>query len=261
MRILLTAYEYAVFYLAILLLAVICLTWSLTAIILQPVLPRAAGRWLGRVVIGKIFEVFFTGLGLTGLFRFDLGALDVLRSEKALIIASNHPALWDAVMMVSRLPDVACIMKSEIVGNIFLGGGARLARYIRNDSLRQMITMAIGELKGGSHILLFPEGTRTVRQPINPLTGSIGVIACRANAPVQTVLVETDSPFLGKGWSLLKKPPLPLTYRVRLGRRFDPPANSAALMAELEQYFVSELSTQAAAPAASAVAGSAALAD
>ncbi|HCE11082.1 MAG TPA: 1-acyl-sn-glycerol-3-phosphate acyltransferase, partial [Oxalobacteraceae bacterium] len=161
--------------------------------------------------------------------------------EKSLIIAPNHPSLWDVVLIVSRLPDVACIMKAEILGNIFLGGGARLAGYIRNESLRRMLILAIEDLRRGSQLLLFPEGTRTVRRPIGPLKGSIGVIACRAKVPVQTVLIETDSPFLTKGWPVYKMPRLPLTYRVRLGRRFDAPENSAAFMTELEQYFAKEL--------------------
>lgn len=256
-----TAYEYAVFYLGWLGLSLACLAWSTLAAILYPILPQAMGQRFGRFMIMVTFRTLTTVLQWTGLFRFDLGALDALRHEKALVIAPNHPSLWDAVLIASRLPDVACIMKAEIINNIFLGGGARLARYIRNESLRRMILMAVGNLRQGSHVLLFPEGTRTVRKPIGQLKGSIAVIACRARVPVQTVLVETDSPFLGKGWPLLRKPPLPMTYQVRLGRRFEPPSDSATLMAELEQYFVHELSAQSAPAAAPKVMAHAVLAD
>jgi len=58
---------------------------------------------------------------------------------------------------------------------------------------------------------------------------------------VQTLLIETDSPFLGKGWPLWLRPALPITYRVRLGRRFEPPHDVAAFVAELERYFRQEL--------------------
>jgi 1-acyl-sn-glycerol-3-phosphate acyltransferase len=132
-------------------------------------------------------------------------------------------------------------MKADLIHNIFLGGGARMARYICNESLRKMIMLAVNDIRRGGQLLLFPEGTRTSRHPIGPLTGSIGVIANRANVQIQTVFIETDSGFLGKGWPLHRKPDLPITYRVRLGRRFDPPANSCAFMVELEQYFATEL--------------------
>jgi 1-acyl-sn-glycerol-3-phosphate acyltransferase len=245
LRVLLAVYEYTVFYFCLLEFGVLCLLWSVIAVVLQPLLPQSLGRKLGRFGIMAGFRIFLGSLSLSGRFHFDLSALDSLREEKSLIIAPNHPSLWDAVLIVSRLPDVGCIMKAEIINNIFLGAGARLARYIRNESLRQMILLAVKNLQEGSHILLFPEGTRTVQAPINPLTASIGVIACRAKAPVQTVIIETDSLFLTKGWPVYKKPILPLTYRVRLGTRFEPHEDGDALVAKLEKYFTEELSSTA----------------
>jgi 1-acyl-sn-glycerol-3-phosphate acyltransferase len=243
-RILLTIYECAVFYGGLLFFGLLCLLWSPVAAILRPLLPRRLGCRIGRLMIMAVFRLFLASLAWSGRFRFDLGALDTLRGEPALVIAPNHPSLWDAVLVVSRLPDVACIMKDQIVNNFFLGAGARLASYIRNDSLRQMISLSIENLQAGSQLLLFSEGTRTVRHPIGPLKGSIGVIACRANAPVQTVIIETDSAFLTKGWPVHKRPRMPMTYRVRLGKRFPPPQDSAAFTAELEQYFQQELASR-----------------
>ena len=59
--------------------------------------------------------------------------------------------------------------------------------------------------------------------------------------PVQTVWIETSSPYLSKGWTLFRKPSMPISYRVRLGKRFAPPENTHKFMAELEQYFGQEL--------------------
>ena len=56
-------------------------------------------------------------------------------------------------------------MKSELMRNILFGPGARLARYIRNDSPRQMVREAVADLRDGGILLLFPEGTRTARSP------------------------------------------------------------------------------------------------
>jgi Tat protein secretion system quality control protein TatD with DNase activity len=69
------------------------------------------------------------------------------------------------------------------------------------------------------------------------LVGSVGLIAKHARVPVQTLIIETDSPFLSKGWPLFKRPRLPIIYRVRLGRRFDPPADVAAFTAQLDRYY------------------------
>jgi 1-acyl-sn-glycerol-3-phosphate acyltransferase len=125
--------------------------------------------------------------------------------------------------------------------NVFLGSGSRLARYVRNDSSRHMVKESVAHLREGGVLLLFPEGTRTIRSPINPLVGSVGLIAKHAQVPIQTLVIETDSPFLSKGWPLFKRPDLPIVYRVRLGKRFDPPTDVPAFTAELDRYYREEL--------------------
>jgi 1-acyl-sn-glycerol-3-phosphate acyltransferase len=104
-----------------------------------------------------------------------------------------------------------------------------------------MIKAAVADLREGGVLLLFPEGTRTRHDPVNPLKASIGIIAKHANVPVQVAIIETDSPYLRKGWPLFKRPTLPITYRVRLGRRFDPPENVEAFMTELQREFRHQL--------------------
>ncbi len=146
------------------LLALLGLAWSLLALPLRHLLPRAQGQWLGRGVAGAVFRVYLRLLTWIGACRFDLQALDALREQPASIIAPNHPSLLDAVMVIARVPQVACVMKAELMQNIVFGAGARLARYIRNDSLHAMVRRAVAELRGASHLLLFPEA-RAPRKP------------------------------------------------------------------------------------------------
>ncbi|HZP76815.1 MAG TPA: lysophospholipid acyltransferase family protein [Pseudolabrys sp.] len=214
---------------------------SLLALPLRLLLPRRVAQELGRAIIMYGFRACLRYVTLTGRARLDLTELDALREERGLIIAANHPALWDIALIVSRMPNLACIMKVDVANNVLLFGAAALAGYISNASIHQMMRQAIAQLKEGDQLLIFPEGTRTVRQPINALTSSIGVIASHAKAPIQTVFIETSSTFLTKGRSLLKIPDLPLSVRVRLGRRFPPPTDARDFVDELERYFIAEL--------------------
>jgi 1-acyl-sn-glycerol-3-phosphate acyltransferase len=164
-----------------------------------------------------------------------------LRDAGPLIIAPNHPSLLDAVMVLSRLPDVACVMKADLIDNPIYGASARFSDYIRNDGFMGAATQAIENLKGGSQLLLFPEGTRTTRRPINRLKGGAALASKRSGVPIQTVLIETTSPFLSKGWPLHRIPPFPVRYRLRLGRRFMPRDNLRETIGDMEAYLESEL--------------------
>jgi len=234
-------YEYFALWFGLVLLGAISLTWSTLSVPLYHLLPRRWANPLGRWAITTGFRIYLGALSLVGACRFDLSALDSLRDEDPLIVAPNHPCLLDAVMVLSRLPNMACIMKADIVDNVFLGAGARLAGYIRNDAQLSMIRQAVAELKNGSHLLVFPEGTRTTRWPVNACKGTAALIASRARVPIQTVFIETDSAYLGKGWPLFRRPPMPITYRIRLGRRFAPPEKAGAFTEDLERYFIDEL--------------------
>ena len=223
------------------LLGAMCLSWALFALPLLILLPARLGTRCGRRanLIGLRF--YLESLRLVGAYRLDLRALAQLRGGPAAVLAPNHPSLIDAVCIIAYAPNVACVMKSALMSNVFVGASARLARYVRNEPPRHMIASACDELARGNSVLLFPEGTRTMQAPINPLTASVGIIAKHAGVPVQTLIIEQDSAFLSKGWSLFKRPSLPITYRVRMGRRFDPPADARAFTLELEQYFRTEL--------------------
>jgi 1-acyl-sn-glycerol-3-phosphate acyltransferase len=234
-------YEYFALFTSLTLLGVICLTWSVFAIPLYFVLPRKLGANVGRRGIMTGFRLYAWSLSATGTYRLDMTAVDSLRGGPPLILAPNHPCLIDALLILTRHPNLVCVMKAELMKNVFLGSGARLARYVRNESSRQMVKESVTHLSEGAVLLLFPEGTRTTRAPINPLFGSVALIAKRARVPVQTLIIETDSPYLSKGWPLFKRPTLPITYRVRLGERFAPGQDVAAFTAELDAYYRREL--------------------
>jgi 1-acyl-sn-glycerol-3-phosphate acyltransferase len=72
---------------------------------------------------------------------------------------------------------------------------------------------------------------------VNAFRPGVTLIAKLAQAPIQTVFIDTASPYLGKGWPLWRVPPLPLVFTLRLGQRFEPVADSAQLLQQLEHYF------------------------
>lgn len=237
------SYECFTLYGGLLLFGIICLTWSIPASLLYFILPRKIGKRLGRLAIMAGFRFFLFCMKLSGIIHLDLSELDTLKQERNLIIAPNHPCLLDAILIVSRLPHITCIMKAEIWDNIFLGSGARLAGYIRNDSPNNMIRLATKAVKNGSQLLVFPEGTRTQGDILNPFRGGFVIISKNADATIQTVFIETNSAFFSKGWPLFKKPEFPLIYKIRLGERFKVNDNTKSFLSTLETYYRDSLTT------------------
>ena len=222
-------------------LGLISVTWNLIAFVLYPLLRRERGQAVGRAGIAYGYRLFWTLAQASGLLQMDARVLDALRDERGLILVANHPSLLDALMLVARLPRSACIMKASLLKNPFLGAGARLARYIRNDSAIGMVRQAVGDLRAGGQLVLFPEGTRTTQAPTNPFLPGVTLIAKRAGVPIQTLFIDTDSPYLGKGWPLWRLPPMPVRFSVRLGQRFAPQPDADALLRELEAYFATHV--------------------
>jgi 1-acyl-sn-glycerol-3-phosphate acyltransferase len=226
----------------LLFLGVMSLGWNAMALLLYPLLSRQQGLRIGRATIAHSYAFFWRIASLTGLLKIDTSALTAVQNEPGLIIVANHPSMLDALLLVARLPRSACVMKASLMGNIFIGPGARLARYIQNDSPRGMIREAVKDLKAGGQLLLFPEGTRTTRYPLNAFRPGVALIAKLANTPIQTVFIYTSSPYLGKGWPLWRLPPLPMRFSVRLGQRFLPSKDADALLNAMECYMAANLS-------------------
>ncbi len=223
-------------------LGLMSLGWNIVAPLLSLVLPRRAGTRVGRAGISAVYRTFWWSAERLGMMHIDSRALDALRDEPGgLIVAANHPTMLDALVVVARLPRGVCVMKAVLLRNIFLGTGARLARYIRNDAGRAMVRDAVASLEEGAQLVLFPEGTRTVHPPVDAFRPGITLIAHLAHVPIQTVLIESESPYLTKGWPLLRPPPVPVVIRVRLGRRFSAETDHRTLLRRLETYFAEEI--------------------
>jgi 1-acyl-sn-glycerol-3-phosphate acyltransferase len=234
-------HRYVIAYIGLLSLGLICLAWSLIALPAYFILPPRSGAALGRAGISRGFYLYRLIITAIGAYRLDLSDVETLRNESALILAPNHPQMIDAVLLATCHTNIVCVMKAQLLRNVFLGAGSRLARYIANEPPRRMIEAAVTAVQSGGVLLLFPEGTRSVRFPINEFHLSVGAISKHAHAPVQTVIIETDSPYLSKGWPLFRIPQFPITFKARLGRRFEPPADVRAFTRELEVYFSQEL--------------------
>ncbi len=168
----------------------------LTGLILRPFFSREKHRGIGQAMLGHGMDTFISGLIFLRIIRV---CDEELRGGEdtpgPLIIACNHPAMWDALLVIRRYVSVSCIMKTELLANPLLGSSARFAGFLPNAPRMNMVRSAIARLKSGGRLLLFPEGTRTRRDSIgvNEFRPGLALLTEQTGAPVLPVFITTNS--------------------------------------------------------------------
>lgn len=210
-------------------------------------LPKKYSINCGRFILSRAFRFFINYLKITRLLILDDHELKVLaKTPGPIIVAPNHIALWDAVFIIAQIPELICLMKGSILRNPFLGGGARLAGYIPNDSVSQMLLSASHRLKKGAKLLYFPEGTRTRPNAdwLNPFTKGIALLSRYSSAPIIPIYIRSNSRIFEKNRPFFLKPEFPLKISFTVGKpvEYVKGENIKLFSKELEASYIAELS-------------------
>jgi len=153
-----------------------------------------------RHVIYTTFRLFVFMLRISGVINSRFYAVEQLNECRGALIVANHPSLLDTVFLMSRMPNVQCIIKHELWENKFLGGVLRAAGYIRNDGdVQRLLEQCKNTLEKGQNILIFPEGTRTVPGQKIKFQRGFANIAVYFSTPIQLVTIKCDPSTLAKG--------------------------------------------------------------
>lgn len=216
------------------------------------VLHKTVGKHIppiaGQKLLKWLFRFFTWWMRTTGMLRIETKGLEKLLNTRGTIIVSNHPALLDAIFLLSSLPPTACVMRANLLRNPVLCGCALLAGYVTNDSGPGFVRQGIEKIRSGGNLLIFPEGTRTVTRPLNRFKNGFAMVAARTGAPVQTVVIEYRGLHLTKGVSLFSQAAVPLHFVLRAGEEFrlQPGEPVYAFSGRIESWFHRELEIPAA---------------
>lgn len=180
----------------------------------------------GRVVIRLLRVICGVQLELRGMERIPPGAS---------VLASKHQSAFDTIVWLALRPDVAYVLKKELLAIPLYGWIARRSGMIPVDragggaALRSMLRGAQAVLAEGRPVLIFPEGTRTApgqRIPYLP-----GVVAIAGASPAPVLPVATDS---GRVWGRRTFLRHPGVIRISVLPPLPPGLPRARLLAALE---------------------------
>ena len=162
-------------------------------------------------VMRRAFVIKFAWLRALGISRFTLLRDGAVRPRGPCVLIANHPALDDALCIMSVMPHVCTAVNATTyhrrwlrpllasagqfcgVSDNLLGGAAVLAA-------------AQERLEQGFTVLVFPEGHRSPEGGLRPFARGAFEIACRTGAPVVPLLLRADPLWLGPHGRMLDPP-------------------------------------------------------
>ncbi len=177
---------------------------------------------VGQRLIRGLFKGWLRFSCRIGVFDICFPDAEQLRELRGTVLAPNHPSLIDAVILLSIVPRTVCIMRANLIQSPFLGGRRGWPVSFPTTRGPRSSGRAWRKLEAGENLLIFPEGTRTGAQAINPFKNGFALIAKKAGASIQTVFIEREGRYLSKGVSLFARSQLPIRFRLHLGELFSP---------------------------------------
>jgi 1-acyl-sn-glycerol-3-phosphate acyltransferase len=150
-----------------------------------------------RHLIQYSFRAFIGFMKLTGIFTWDISGRELLTPSGQLIIA-NHPTLIDIVFLIAMLPNATCIVKSQLYRNIFTRGPVSRAAYVANDSPEQLVGDCVEALEKGTSLVIFPEGTRSVKGAPGRFQRGAAYVLLASRCPLLLATIEPRPLMLAK---------------------------------------------------------------
>lgn len=171
--------------------------------------------------------------GIVGLDFEIRGRRDLLARPG--LFAVKHQSAWDTFVFFALMPDVAYVLKRELMWIPIYGWLARKNRMIAVDrrgggqAIRGLMREAKAALAQGRQIVIFPQGTRVAPHATAPYQPGIAALYARLDVPVVPVALNS-----GRFWGRRSFTKHAGTIVIEVLDPIAPGLDRAAFMRELE---------------------------
>ena len=167
------------------------------------------------------------------------------RDNQRIILCPKHQSTWETFFFASRMPHpLAYVFKRELLFIPFFGWAMaclnmiHIDRSARGDAWNKVAMLGERLMDQGKWVIMFPEGTRSVRGGQGTYKTGSARLAIATNASIVPIAVTSARCWPRKTFSFI-----PGTIEVSIGEPIAPvPGQSAgALMARVESWIESEM--------------------
>ena len=148
--------------------------------------------------------------------RVTVNGVENLIADRPVIYMVNHQSNFDIPVLLGRLPvQFRWLAKAELFRIPILGRGMRGSGYISIDrsnrkSAMRSLVRAAETIRGGTSVLIFPEGTRSLDGNLQPFKKGGFVLTVDAGVPVIPMIICGTWPIMPKNSWMIRPQPVTL---------------------------------------------------
>jgi 1-acyl-sn-glycerol-3-phosphate acyltransferase len=173
-------------------------------------------------IVHRAFRIFAWWMTRLGLIRASWIDADRLRGSAPCLFIANHPTLIDVVLLLARLPQADCIVKTAARRNPLMRSIVTHAGYLANDEGDALVDACAARIARGGSVVLFPEGTRSPGGGLRRFQRGAAHIALKSGCAIVPIVITCRPPTLLKGQRWHHVPDRRAEYVLRVVERIDP---------------------------------------
>jgi len=146
-----------------------------------------------------------TGVRAAGI-KIEVSGLENIPAGRSCIFMSNHVSNLDPPVELPLLPGrCSVLLKKELMSIPILGHAMRLGKFVpvarghRRDAAQASVEAAADALRSGLHILVYPEGTRSLDGRLSTFKKGPFFLAQQTQAPIIPIALSGTQTMMGKG--------------------------------------------------------------
>jgi 1-acyl-sn-glycerol-3-phosphate acyltransferase len=164
------------------------------------------------LLVGNISLLYRVGMWITNAgvcaagIKIQIDGLENIPAGRSCIFMCNHVSNLDPPVVLPLLPGRSSVLlKKELMSIPILGRAMRLAKFVpvarghRRDAAQASVEAAADALRSGLHILVYPEGTRSLDGRLSTFKKGPFFLAQEAQAPIVPIALSGTQTMMRKG--------------------------------------------------------------